>query len=113
MSPFLMSPPLISPLLIPMVQSLLRFFCDLGQSHVIDLAAASLGYGIQKYDAVGHHIRRPPLSSVLPGTAPAVDAVLARGLSKEPADRFSSCGAFVAALGAALALPRPPATAPH
>src|ERR1035437_4631322 len=53
MSPLLMSPPLIS-----MVQSLLRFFCDLGQSHVIDLAAASLGYGIQKYDAVGHHIRR-------------------------------------------------------
>jgi len=52
----------------------------------------------------------PPLSSVLPGTAPAVDAVLARALSKEPASRFSSCGAFVEALGAALAVPAAAAT---
>jgi serine/threonine protein kinase len=55
----------------------------------------------------------PPLSSVLPGTAPAVDAVLARGLSKKPADRFDSCGAFVAALGAALAVPGAITTVPR
>ena len=52
----------------------------------------------------------PPLSSVLPGTALAADAVLARALSKEPALRFSSCGAFVEALGAALAVPAAAAT---
>jgi serine/threonine-protein kinase len=60
------------------------------------------------------HVAAPPplLSSVLPGTAPAVDAVLARGLAKKTADRFASCGEFVAALGAALALPMTAATAP-
>jgi eukaryotic-like serine/threonine-protein kinase len=55
----------------------------------------------------------PPLSSVLPGTSVAVDAVLARGLAKKPEDRFGSCGAFVAALCAALAVPGVAATVPH
>ena len=55
----------------------------------------------------------PPLSSVLPGTSPDVDAVLARGLAKKPAERFASCGEFVAALGAALAVPGAAATAPQ
>ncbi len=60
------------------------------------------------------HVAAPPpaLSSVLPGTAPAVDAVLARGMAKKPAERFASCGEFVAALGAALAVPGAAATAP-
>ena len=55
----------------------------------------------------------PPLSSVLPGTAPAVDGVLTRGLAKTPSERFGSCGAFVAALGAALAVPGAAATVPQ
>lgn len=55
----------------------------------------------------------PPLSSILPGTAPAVDAVLARGLAKKPADRFDSCGAFVAALASALAVSGSAATVPQ
>jgi serine/threonine protein kinase len=37
------------------------------------------------------------------GLSPAIDAVLARGMAKAPADRFGSCGEFAAALRAALA----------
>jgi Protein kinase domain len=54
----------------------------------------------------------PPLSSVLPDTAPAVDAVLARGMAKKSAERYASCGEFVAALGAALAVSGTAVTAP-
>jgi serine/threonine protein kinase len=70
-----------------------------------ELLAGRVPFSAQSPLAVLHqHVTAPPppLSSVLPGTAPAVDTVLARALSKEPADRFPSCGAFVAALGAAL-----------
>src|ERR1035437_4367570 len=55
----------------------------------------------------------PPLSTVLPGTAASVDAVLFRGLAKKPGDRFASCSAFVAALVAALAVPGAAATVPQ
>jgi serine/threonine-protein kinase len=55
----------------------------------------------------------PPLSSVLPGASAAVDAVLARGLAKRPAERFDTCGAFVSALAAALAVPGPATTLPQ
>src|SRR5664279_4206952 len=55
----------------------------------------------------------PPLSTILPGTAPSVDAVLSRGLAKKPEDRFGSCSAFVAALGTALAVPGAAATVPQ
>ncbi|MGZ5431164.1 MAG: protein kinase domain-containing protein, partial [Thermoanaerobaculia bacterium] len=81
-----------------------------------ELLAGRVPFSAQSPLAVLHqHVAMPPppLSSVLPGTAPAVDAVLTRGLSKEPADRFSSCGAFVAALGAALAVPGAAATVPQ
>ena len=81
-----------------------------------ELLAGRVPFSAQSPLAVLHqHVATPPppLSSFLPGTAPAVDAVLARGLSKEPADRFSSCGAFVAALGAALAVPGPATTVPQ
>ena len=81
-----------------------------------ELLAGRVPFSAQSPLAVLHqHVTAPPppLSSVLPGTSPAVDAVLARGLSKEPADRFSSCGAFVAALGAALGVPGAAATVPQ
>jgi len=81
-----------------------------------ELLAGRVPFSAQSPLAVLHqHVTAPPppLSSVLAGTAPAVDAVLARGLSKEPADRFSSCGAFVATLGAALAVPGAAKTAPQ
>jgi eukaryotic-like serine/threonine-protein kinase len=81
-----------------------------------ELLAGRVPFSAQSPLAVLHlHVATPPppLSSFLPGTAPAVDAVLARGLSKEPAHRFSSCGAFVTSLGAALAVPGPATTVPQ
>lgn len=56
----------------------------------------------------------PALSSRRPGLPAGVDEVFARGLAKSPEDRFTSCGAFAAALGAALDGRREPdrATAP-
>ncbi|MGZ6989286.1 MAG: hypothetical protein ACXVH0_10025 [Thermoanaerobaculia bacterium] len=50
---------------------------------------------------------------MLPGTSPAVDAVLARGLAKTPSERYDSCGAFVVALGSALGVPGSAATVPQ
>jgi serine/threonine protein kinase len=79
-----------------------------------ELLAGRVPFSAESPLAVLHqHVSAPPppLSSVLPGTSPAVDAVLARGLAKKPSDRFGSCGAFVAALGAALAVPGAAATA--
>ena len=49
----------------------------------------------------------PPPASARNRTLPrAVDAVLARGMAKRPEDRFSTAGAFVDALSAALSPPR-------
>ena len=39
-----------------------------------------------------------------PGLPPAIDAVLERGMAKDPGDRFESCGALVAAAADALEL---------
>jgi Protein kinase domain len=39
-----------------------------------------------------------------PGLPPAIDAVLERGMAKDPGDRFESCGALVAAAAEALEL---------
>ncbi len=81
-----------------------------------ELLAGRVPFSAQSPLAVLHqHVTAPPppLSSVLPGTSPAVDGVLARGLSKEPADRFSSCGAFVAALGTALGVTGAATTVPQ
>jgi hypothetical protein len=50
-----------------------------------------------------HVHREPPkASSRKPGLGPAVDAVLARGLMKDPEKRWESCAALVDALEAAL-----------
>jgi len=51
-----------------------------------------------------HVHEAPPLvSSRRPELPKAIDAVLARGLAKEPGDRYSSCGDLVAAVRSALA----------
>jgi len=47
----------------------------------------------------------PPLSSRRPGTPAAADAVFARALAKEPADRYASCREFADALRGAFGLP--------
>jgi serine/threonine-protein kinase len=44
----------------------------------------------------------PPLSQYRGGLPPGTDAVLARGLAKEPGDRYGRCGEFAAALRYAL-----------
>ena len=51
------------------------------------------------------HVHDPvPAASVSrAGLSPVLDAVLARGMAKAPADRFASCGEFAGALRAALA----------
>ena len=55
----------------------------------------------------------PPLSSVLPGSPPAADAVLAKALAKKADERYATCGAFVRALGEALGVPTPAVTVPQ
>lgn len=58
----------------------------------------------------GHvHDEPPTVSSRRPELPPALDAVLARGLAKAPADRYASAGELAAAAREALAPPaRPP-----
>src|SRR5437870_13568556 len=58
-----------------------------------------------------HRYPSPP-STRHSALGPAVDAVIMRGLAKNPADRWQSCGAFVEALAAALAAEPAPSTAP-
>jgi outer membrane protein assembly factor BamB len=58
----------------------------------------------------------PSLRSRRPGLPAAADAVLARALAKDPAERYATCGEFAAALRQGLGLPAtesapPPATA--
>src|ERR1700694_4693308 len=48
--------------------------------------------------------------SLQPELNPSVDAVIMRGLAKEPRSRWGSCGAFVTALGAALGARSVPAS---
>ncbi|MFC8047435.1 protein kinase [Nocardia sp. NPDC057353] len=45
----------------------------------------------------GHLMTVPPSVAGLPGVPAAFDAVIARGLAKEPGDRYSSAGEFAAA----------------
>src|SRR5260370_7161578 len=55
----------------------------------------------------------PPLPSARNSSlSPQVDAVVMRGLAKDPAARWESCTAFVDALAAALAGKTDPAVAP-
>ena len=54
----------------------------------------------------------PPLSTVLPGSPAAADAVLAKALAKKPSDRYETCRAFVRALADALGVAAASATTP-
>src|ERR1700753_2180389 len=54
----------------------------------------------------------PSLSERRPDLPPAVDTVLQRALAKDPADRFTTCLAFAAALRAALGLHGQPSAGP-
>ena len=54
------------------------------------------------------HREPPPPSSRVPELGPRVDAVIVRGLAKDPSARWESCDAFVTALGQALAATPPP-----
>jgi serine/threonine-protein kinase len=47
----------------------------------------------------------PPLTSRRPGLPAALDAVLARALAKDPADRYGSCQEFGEAMRSALGIP--------
>ena len=53
------------------------------------------------------HREPMPPSSRYPDLGPAVDSVIMRGLTKDPAARWESCAAFVDALAAALGEPVP------
>ncbi|MFC6013871.1 serine/threonine-protein kinase [Nocardia lasii] len=57
------------------------------------------------------HLQQPPpaLSSVRPGLPPALDAVLAKAMSKRPDDRFDTCSEFAEAAITALNNPSAPA----
>jgi serine/threonine protein kinase len=58
------------------------------------------------------HREPPPASSRRPELSAAVDAVLIRGLAKDPAERWESGAEMLAALRAALDAPPPPAVFP-
>jgi hypothetical protein len=57
------------------------------------------------------HREPPPPSSRNPSLSPACDAVIMRGLAKNPAARWESCTAFVDALAAGLAMRTGPVAA--
>ncbi|WP_372671604.1 serine/threonine-protein kinase [Amycolatopsis kentuckyensis] len=59
---------------------------------------------------MGAHLNAPPpvLSQERPGLPPALDAVVARGMAKNPADRYPTARAFADAVRTALAAPAPP-----
>ncbi|WP_410637256.1 protein kinase domain-containing protein [Amycolatopsis sp. lyj-346] len=59
---------------------------------------------------MGAHLTAPPplLSRVRPGLPAALDAVVARGMAKNPADRYPTAAAFADAVQAAVTAPAPP-----
>jgi CHASE2 domain-containing sensor protein/predicted Ser/Thr protein kinase len=50
----------------------------------------------------------PPASSFVPDLGAAIDDVLARAMAKQPADRYRSCAAFIAAAATAIGRPATP-----
>jgi serine/threonine protein kinase len=62
--------------------------------------------------AIHGHLQLPPPrpTSLVPWLAPGIDAVVARAMAKDPADRYPSCRALASAAARALAdFPEPPA----
>lgn len=61
---------------------------------------------------INAHLTEPPPrpTDLNPRLPPAIDAVIARALAKNPDDRYSSCGALVAAAAAAFGAPVAPTT---
>ncbi|MGW5456438.1 serine/threonine-protein kinase [Nocardia sp. NPDC003979] len=59
---------------------------------------------------INAHLTAPPPrpTELNPRLPPAVDAVIARALAKNPDDRYASCGALAAAASAAFGTPVPP-----
>ena len=55
---------------------------------------------------ISAHLKEPPpsASELRPELPAAIDAVIARGMAKAPADRYPSCAAFIAELRTALAV---------
>ncbi|MGV9679802.1 serine/threonine-protein kinase [Nocardia sp. NPDC003482] len=58
-----------------------------------------------------HLSEPPPRPSTLAPIPPAMDAVIARAMAKDPAQRFASCGELAAAAAEALTAPRWPRSA--
>ena len=67
------------------------------------------GEGLMEVLYAQVHREPPPPSARVPDLGPRVDAVIMRGLHKDPKARWESCEAFVTALGQALAGTAPPA----
>ena len=81
------------------------------------LAGAPPFVASTRHGVLAKHVHEaPPLvASIRPGVSAAVDAVIARALSKAPADRYPGASEFAAALRAAATAPRsiaPDATLP-
>ncbi len=68
----------------------------------------------EQHGLIRAHLQDPPpaLASVRAGLPAALDAVIARGMAKHPADRHPSASAFAADIRAALTPPAQPAPVP-